>query len=204
MFSRKLLALTAVTGLSLSLAACGDDSSDTAATETTVVTSDDASATTAEETTTAEDGDDDGMETETQTAVSDEDATSDRDPVFDAIDLVMAQHPDGVILDIDREDDTVVYEMDVVVGQDVLELIVDTVAGDIREDDRDNDEDEDIREAGAATVTVVDAITQALEAHPDGVLDEASLDEDDGRLQWEIDLDDVERNDLAEVTIQAN
>lgn len=201
MFSRKLLALTAVTGLSLSLAACGDDSSDTAATETTVVTSDEASATTAEETTTTEDG---GVETETQTAVSDEDATADRDPVFDAIDLVMAQHPDGVILDIDREDDTVVYEMDVVVGQDVLELIVDTVAGDIREDDRDNDEDEDIREAGAATVTVVDAITQALEAHPDGVLDEASLEEDDGRLQWEIDLDDVERNDLAEVTIQAN
>lgn len=200
MFSRKLLALTAVTGLSLSLAACGDDSSDTDATETTVVTSDDASATTAEETTTAEDG----VETETQTAVSDEDATADRDPVFDAIDLVMAQHPDGVILDIDREDDTVVYEMDVVVGQDVLELIVDTVAGDIREDDRDNDEDEDIRNAADATVSVVDAITQALEAHPDGVLDEASLDEDDGRLQWQVDLDDVERNDLAEVTIQAN
>lgn len=200
MFSRKLLALTAVTGLSLGLAACGDDSSDTDATETTVVTSDDASATTVEETTTAEDG----VETETQTAVSDEDATADRDPVFDAIDLVMAQHPDGVILDIDREDDTVVYEMDVVVGQDVLELIVDTVAGDIREDDRDNDEDEDIRNAADATVSVVDAITQALEAHPDGVLDEASLDEDDGRLQWQIDLDDVERNDLAEVTIQAN
>lgn len=200
MISRKLLALTAVTGLSLSLAACGDDSSDTTATETTVVTSDDASATTEEETTTA----DDGVETETQTAVSDADATSDRDPVFDAIDLVMAQHPDGVILDIDREDSTVTYEMDVVVGQDVLELIVDTESGDVREDERDNDEEEDIREAGAATVTVADAITQALEAHPDGVLDEASLDEDDGRLQWEIDLDDVERNDLAEFTVQAN
>ena len=53
MFTRKLFTLTAVAGLSLSLAACGDDSgnSDATATETTVVTSDDA---TTEETTTAE------------------------------------------------------------------------------------------------------------------------------------------------------
>lgn len=203
MFTRKLFTLTAVAGLSLSLAACGDDSgnSDATATETTVVTSDDA---TTEETTTAEETTDSGVATETQTAVSDADATADRDIVFDAIDLVMAEHADGIIIDIDREDDTEAYEIDVVVGEEVLELDVDTAAGEVRESDRDNDDAEDVRRAQEATVTISDAITQALEAHPDGVLDEASLEDEDGRLEWQIDLDDVERNDLTEFTVLAN
>lgn len=203
MFTRKLFTLTAVAGLSLSLAACGDDSgnSDATATETTVVTSDDA---TTEETTTAEETTDSGVATETQTAVSDADATADRDIVFDAIDLVMAEHADGIIIDIDREDDTEAYEIDVVVGEEVLELDVDTAAGEVRESDRDNDDAEDVRRAQEATVTISDAITQALEAHPDGVVDEASLEDEDGRLEWQIDLDDVERNDLAEFTVLAN
>ncbi|MBD8029845.1 PepSY domain-containing protein [Corynebacterium gallinarum] len=203
MFTRKLFTLTAVAGLSLSLAACGDDSgnSDATATETTVVTSDDA---TTEETTTAEETTDSGVATETQTAVSDADATADRDIVFDAIDLVMAEHADGIIIDIDREDDTEAYEIDVVVGEEVLELDVDTAAGEVRESDRDNDDAEDVRRAQEATVTISDAITQALEAHPDGVVDEASLEDEDGRLEWQIDLDDVERNDLTEFTVLAN
>ena len=203
MFTRKLFTLTAVAGLSLSLAACGDDSgnSDATATETTVVTSDDA---TTEETTTAEETTDSGVATETQTAVSDADATADRDIVFDAIDLVMAEHADGIIIDIDREDDTEAYEIDVVVGEEVLELDVDTAAGEVRESDRDNDDAEDVRRAQEASVTISDAITQALEAHPDGVVDEASLEDEDGRLEWQIDLDDVERNDLTEFTVLAN
>ena len=203
MFTRKLFTLTAVAGLSLSLAACGDDSgnSDATATETTVVTSDDA---TTEETTTAEETTDSGVATETQTAVSDADATADRDIVFDAIDLVMAEHADGIIIDIDREDDTEADEIDVVVGGEVLELDVDTAAGEVRESDRDNDDAEDVRRAQEATVTISDAITQALEAHPDGVVDEASLEDEDGRLEWQIDLDDVERNDLTEFTVLAN
>ena len=203
MFTRKLFTLTAVAGLSLSLAACGDDSgnSDATATETTAVTSDDA---TTEETTTAEETTDSGVATETQTAVSDADATADRDIVFDAIDLVMAEHADGIIIDIDREDDTEAYEIDVVVGEEVLELDVDTAAGEVRESDRDNDDAEDVRRAQEATVTISDAITQALEAHPDGVVDEASLEDEDGRLEWQIDLDDVERNDLTEFTVLAN
>lgn len=203
MFTRKLFTLTAVAGLSLSLAACGDDSSDSdaTATETTVVTSEDE---TTEDPATTEETADNGVATETQTAVSDADATADRDIVFDAIDLVMAEHADGIIIDIDREDDTEAYEIDVVVGEEVLELNVDTAAGEVRESDRDNDDAEDVRRAQEATVTVADAITQALEAHPDGVVDEASLEDEDGRLEWQIDLDDVERNDLTEFTVLAN
>lgn len=187
MITRKLLALTAAAGLSFTLAACGDDSSGTTATN-----SNNASATTA----------DNNVETESQTTVADSDATSDRDPVFNAIDLVMAQYPDGIIRDIDRDDDTVAYGVDVVVGQDIIELDVNSATGDVREDGRDNDS-EDISEANEATVTAADAIAQALEAHPDGVLDEASLNRDFGQLEWEIELDDAERNDLTELSIPA-
>ena len=202
MFTRKLFTIAAVSGLSLSLAACGDDSggSDATATETTVVTGEE----TTEDTATTEETTDNGVATETQTAESDADVTADRDLVFDAIDAVMAEHADGIIINIDREDDTESYEVDVVVGEEILELNVNSASGEVRESDRDSDDNEDVLRAQEATVTVVDAITQALEAHPDGILDEASLEDEDGRLEWQIDLDDIERSDLAEFTVLAN
>lgn len=129
-------------------------------------------------------------------------AVIDDDPVFDIIDIVLAQHPDGIITDIDREDSSDHYEVDVVVGQEVLELDV-TTSGQIHTDDRDNDDDDDIREAHAATVTAAQAIGLALDQYPDGIIDSVELDEDDGQLRWKIDLDDTSGNDLADVEIAA-
>lgn len=129
-------------------------------------------------------------------------AVIDDDPVFDIIDIVLAQHPDGIITDIDREDSSDQYEVDVVVGQEVLELDV-TTSGQIHTDDRDNDDDDDIREAHAATVTAAQAIGLALDQYPDGIIDSVELDEDDGQLRWKIDLDDTSGNDLADVEIAA-
>lgn len=133
MISRKLIALTAVTGLSLSLAACGDST-----------------------------------DTDTATTMG---ATTD------------------------------VYDIDVVVGQDVLELVVNAGTGEVREEERDTDDDS-VREANDAQMNIRAAIEQALEQHPDGVLDEISLNEEDGRLEWDIDLDDANRNDLTELVVQ--
>ena len=129
-------------------------------------------------------------------------AVIDDDPVFDIIDIVLAQYPDGIITDIDREDSSDQYEVDVVVGQEVLELDV-TTSGQISVDDRDNDDDDDIREAHAATVTAAQAIGLALDQYPDGIIDSVELDEDDGQLKWKIDLDDTSGNDLADVEIAA-
>lgn len=129
-------------------------------------------------------------------------AVIDDDPVFDIIDIVLAQYPDGIITDIDREDSSDQYEVDVVVGQEVLELDV-TTSGQIHTDDRDNDDDDDIREAHAATVTAAQAIGLALDQYPDGIIDSVELDEDDGQLKWKIDLDDTSGNDLADVEIAA-
>lgn len=137
--------------------------------------------------------------TSSSTATS---AVIDDDPVFDIIDIVLTQHPDGIITDIDREDSSDQYEVDVVLGQEVLELDV-TTSGQIHTDDRDNDDDDDIREAHAATVTAAQAIGLALDQYPDGIIDSVELDEDDGQLRWKIDLDDTSGNDLADVEIAA-
>ncbi|WBL18795.1 PepSY domain-containing protein [Citricoccus sp. NR2] len=124
------------------------------------------------------------------------------DPVFGVIDAVLAEYADGIIVDIDREDRGDRYDIDVVVGNEIIELEV-TVDGEIREDEREGDDD-DIREAQQATVTAADAIREALNQHEGSVLDEAQLDEDDDRLVWDIDLDDENGNDLAELEIPAN
>lgn len=137
--------------------------------------------------------------TSSSTATS---AVIDDDPVFNIIDIVLTQHPDGIITDIDREDSSDQYEVDVVVGQEVLELDV-TTSGQIHTDDRDNDDDDDIREAHAATVTAAQAIGLALDQYPDGIIDSVELDEDDGQLRWKIGLDDTSGNDLADVEIAA-
>ncbi|OKX83650.1 PepSY domain-containing protein [Corynebacterium glutamicum] len=136
------------------------------------------------------------------TATSSTSAVIDDDPVFNIIDTVLAEHPDGIITDIDREDSSDQYEVDVIVGQEVLELDV-TTSGQISVDDRDNDDDDDIREAHAATVTAAQAIGLALDQYPDGIIDSVELDEDDGQLKWKIDLDDTSGNDLADVEIAA-
>lgn len=190
---RTTLALAGIAALTLG--ACTDTgTTETTVTETTTAEAAPTTATTATPATTAA--------AETTETTQDSTPVTGEDPVFAAIDAVLADHPDGIVTDIDREDGRVVYDIDVVVGDQVIELEVDA-DGNVREDERESDDD-DVAEARAATVTAADAIRQALDQIPDGVLDEAELDEDDGALRWEIELDDADGNDLAEVTIPAN
>lgn len=192
MFPRKLITLTAVAGTSLFLAACTGTNN----TETTTVTS-----TASAENTASSEAASSSAATTTLNDASPAPVQGE-DPVFSTIDAVLAEYSDGIITDIDREDSRETYDVDVVVGQEVIELEVDS-NGEIRVDEREGDDD-DIREANDATVAAAEAIMQALESHPDGVLDEIALNEDDGRLEWEIELDDADRNDLAELTLPAN
>ncbi|MCS5479141.1 hypothetical protein NYP18_05685 [Corynebacterium sp. YIM 101645] len=124
------------------------------------------------------------------------------DPVFAAIDAALAAYPGGIVVDVDREDGRHTYDIDIVLDNQVIELEV-GVDGTVREDERESDDD-DAREAHAATVTAAEAIRDALDRHPEGYLDEAQLDEDDGRLYWEIELDDANFNALAELDLPAN
>lgn len=205
--SRILAAAGIATSAALFLSACNDTQDDTTTVETTTAT-DAAEATQDDTADSAEEGrqeaageeaQDDGTVTETTVA---DDPVGGDDPVFGAIDAVMADYPEGIIISIDREDDTDAYEVDVVQGDEVLELKVEE-GGNVVEDDREHD-GEDISYAQDTTVSITDAIQEALEQHEDGFLDDAELDEDNGTLSWEISLDDADRNDLTEVRIAAN
>ncbi|GAB2499608.1 hypothetical protein CATRI_07610 [Corynebacterium atrinae] len=129
-------------------------------------------------------------------------AVAGEDPVIAAIDAVLTAHSGGIIVSIDRDNRGGHYDIDVVVGDEIFDLTVDS-AGNVTEDDRESDRD-DVIKAQNATLTAEDAIRQALIQHPDGVLDDADLDEENGRLQWEVNLDDQSGNDLAELKIAAN
>lgn len=190
MTSRSALTIGVALSASLVLTACGETEETTTTPET--VTQEASETATTEEAT---------SDTATSSA-SEETATQQgEDPVFRAIDAVLEQHSDGIIVDIDREDERDTYDIDIVVGDQVLELEVDS-EGSVNEDEREGDDD-DVREAQEATVSAADAIREALEQHPDGFLDEAQLDEDDGALSWEISLHDADGDDLAELTLPA-
>lgn len=177
-------------GASLLLSAC-TGTADTPAPETVTPSADQP---TVNETT--------GTAETTQQGDDDSDQPSGDDPVFASIDAVLAEYAGGIIVDIDREDRSGAYDIDVVVGDEVIELEV-AADGTIHEDERETDAD-DVGEAQAATVTAAEAIQEALDLHPEGLLDEAQLDEDDGRLEWEVELDDADHRDLVELTLPAN
>ncbi|MEU3847747.1 PepSY domain-containing protein [Micrococcus terreus] len=124
------------------------------------------------------------------------------DPVFDAIAAVTAEHADGFIVSIDRDDRDEHYEIDVVVGEQVLDLKV-GLDGTITEDEQDSDDD-DIQKAQQATVDAETALKRAFESRAEGLtVDDVELDEDDDRLVWEIDFDDADGKDSDEVVIDA-
>lgn len=124
------------------------------------------------------------------------------DPVFDAIAAVTAEHADGFIVSIDRDDRDENYEIDVVVGEQVLDLKV-GLDGTITEDEQDSDDD-DIQKAQQATVDAETALKRAFESRAEGLtVDDVELDEDDDRLVWEIDFDDADGKDSDEVVIDA-
>lgn len=114
--------------------------------------------------------------------------TTGDDPVFAAIDALLAEHSDAIIVQIDQDDDDTVYEIEAVLGDRVVDFDVLT-DGSVREDDDDDDDDEDIRRANNAQVTAEEAARAALEGRDGQTIDDMELEEDDGTLRWEIDLD---------------
>lgn len=136
-------------------------------------------------------------QTETEDGANDttDDAeASGDDEVYSIIDAVESEYSGGFIVDIDLDDDGSMYEVDVVADNQVHQLDV-TADGNITVDETDSDDD-DIREAEQATVTVSEALDEAFSQHSDASFDEIQLDEDDGSLHWEIDLDDANGDDI--------
>lgn len=193
---RSILATTVAASAALALAACSDaadTASDSAGSATSAAGSAVSSATSE-----ASEASSSSAASATSSAVRE----GELDPVFAAITAVETEYADGIITAVDRDDKDESYDVDVVLGDEVLDLVV-AADGTITEEEREND-GEDVAEAQRATVSITDAIEDALNRHPEGVVDEVSLDEEDGLLNWDIDLDDDARNDLAEFSVRAS
>lgn len=198
-----ILALALLTGCSVADPGTSDASDDTAATassdtaETTPATGDD----------NADDhADDQGSSTSSSSPTGSGEATnaatSGDDPVFAAIDALLAEHSDALIVEIDQDDDDTVYEIEAVVGDRVVDFDVLT-DGTVREDDNDDDDDDDIRRAREADITAEEAARAALEGRDGSTIDSLSLDDDDDTLHWEVDLDNEQGNDADDLHVDA-
>ena len=123
------------------------------------------------------------------------------DPAYAVIDAVLEKHGDGIIVEVDANDDDTTWEVDVVVGEEVKELDV-TADGDITETDRESDS-EDVQKAKEAEVTAKQALDTAREGRDGVTLDEMDLEDDNGTLQWEVGFDREDGSDGPEVEIDA-
>ena len=123
------------------------------------------------------------------------------DPAYAVIDAVLEKHGDGIIVEVDANDDDTTWEVDVVVGEEVKELDV-TADGDITETDRESDL-EDVQKAKDAEVTAQQALDTAREGRDGVTLDEMDLEDDNGTLQWEVGFDREDGSDGPEVEIDA-
>ncbi len=124
---------------------------------------------------------------------TDDAASSGDDAVYEIIDAVEAEYADGFIVDIDLDDNSY-YDVEVVSDGQLYELEV-TEDGSITVDDQESDDDK-IAKADQATVTVTEALDQAFDQHADATFDQIELDEDDGTLRWDIDLDGADNSDI--------
>lgn len=181
------VAAAAIAGAGL-LTACSSNNADTTAT----VTSESTVATTVTDESTVTDTT--AVDAKSTSVVSD----VDNDSAYAAIEAALG-HTAGTVVGIDRHDMTNIFDVDVATGDKVVELRVDGTTVTEQESDRDAD---DAAKATQATVTAEDAIKEALAQH-DGILDSAELDENNGDLRWEIDINNADGTDLAELNIAA-
>ncbi|MGW9550436.1 PepSY domain-containing protein [Citricoccus zhacaiensis] len=188
-----VLALALLTGCSV---AEPDDSDDTATTATSG-----AAAETSEPTGDSTDGatgNQSASATDTSTSASGETtaAVAGDDPVFAAIDAFLTEQEGALIVEIDLDDNDTRFDIEAVVGEQILDFDV-TMDGEVREDtdDDDDDDQDDIRRAQEADITAEEAARAALEGRDGSTIDSLSLDDDDNALHWEVELDNAQGED---------
>lgn len=103
-------------------------------------------------------------------------------------------YPGGIVVEVEQEDDGASYEVEVVYEDKLHELDV-ALDGKITIDEVDAD-DKDIHRASQVTVTVTEALRQALTQHKTAAIDSIELEEKNGSLVWEIELKDEQNNEI--------
>ncbi|GAA1171349.1 hypothetical protein [Nesterenkonia xinjiangensis] len=201
----RTLSPATITGLSvaalaaLALTACGpDDTLDTSGdgepnSTVTIGTEDEDAADDAQgeadETDPAEDAD---ATAEEDPAEEDEPSASGEDhPLYGGLETVQAEYPDGVVFEVESDDDR--YEWHISVDGIERELHTEKASGEIvHTEDDDAPDSDDLREIDAIEIDIAEAF-QTAEEHagdPAGAfVDEAQLDTEGGDVVWDIELD---------------
>ncbi|MGJ9405565.1 PepSY domain-containing protein [Nesterenkonia aurantiaca] len=200
--SSALLSVAAVSALALTSCASDelnpeDDDAQPTATVTETV---EAEAEATEETTdeASEDATPDGEPTEDATGspeaeatetddpqADDSDAEGD-DPLYQAVDAVEQEYPEAVVLDFDTESSY--YEFTILDGGSEWELDVDRESFEISNTQEDDVDSDDQRNADAVEIEFADALRTAAE-EGGGTPEQADLDDENGAVTWEIELD---------------
>lgn len=187
-----VLALALLTGCSV---AEPDNTDDTATTATSAAAAETSEAT--GDSTDGATGDQSASATDASTSASGETtaAVAGDDPVFATIDAFLAEQEGALIVEIDLDDNDSRYDIEAVVGDQILDFDV-TLDGEVREDtDDDDDDQDDIRRAQEADITAEEAARAALEGRDGSTIDSLSLDDDDNTLHWEVELDNAQGGD---------
>lgn len=124
-----------------------------------------------------------------------------------AVDSALAQHQGGDVVEIDYDRRADKFEVDLIADGNAHQVTVDGTGKNVQEDRADGRADEDdVAELRAASVGAKDAIKRVFESAESEsgtkVLDEASLDEDDDVVRWEVELDIDNRDREYTVNVQ--
>lgn len=202
--SSALLSVAAVSALALTSCASDelnpdDDDAQPTATVTETVeaeateeTTEDATEETTEDATTdaeaTEDptGSPDAEATETDDPQADDSDAEGDDPLHQAVDAVEQEYPDAVVLDFDTE--ASYYEFTILDGDSEWELDVDRESFEISNTQEDDVDSDDQRNADAVEIEFADALRTAAE-EGGGTPEQADLDDENGSVTWEIELD---------------
>lgn len=174
-----LLSMAAVSTLALS-ACAGDELGAEGSTED----EDTAQTETAE---TDDTGTEDTSEEDAETQQTDEtlDGDGPQEP-YGAVDTVMSEYPDAVVGEFDT--DGFSYDFTIYDGEVEWELEVDRDSLEIIDTEQDDVDSDDQRKAESVEIEFSEALRTAAE-EGDGIAAEADLDDDNGAVVWEINLD---------------
>ncbi|MEX5272830.1 PepSY domain-containing protein [Kocuria sp. CPCC 205235] len=131
-----------------------------------------------------------------------------------AVETVLAKYEGGDVADIDYDRRNNVFEVEVIQNDTKHDVTVDGAGQNITNEREDGNADQDdLDELGQASISIDEAIKRVFEeaSSQDGTVlfDDASLDEDNGTLNWEVELDIDDRDatyyvDATEGSVRAD
>lgn len=125
-----------------------------------------------------------------QDASEGEDGETPDEPLFQAIDAALAEHPEGVVTELDTDDGH--FEITVVEGTTQWDLEIERESYEVVGSEQDDLDGDDQQEGDSIEIDIVEALTTASE-EGGAEVEQAELDTEGGAVIWEIELtNDVE------------